>query len=41
MLVLLWNLSDAIRGYLRHYTPTNVAIDMARSQTRRDARSRW
>ena len=27
MLVLLWNVSAAIRGYLRFYMPTNRALD--------------
>lgn len=32
MLTLMWNLSAAIRGYLRSYMPTNVAIDLLRSR---------
>ncbi|CAN5123427.1 hypothetical protein BH09ACT10_BH09ACT10_00410 [soil metagenome] len=32
MLTLLWNLSAAIRGYLRFYTPTNRAVDWLRTQ---------
>lgn len=31
MLVLLWNVSAAIRGYLRFYMPTNRALDWLRS----------
>jgi hypothetical protein len=31
MLSLLWNLSSAIRGYLRFYMPTNRAVDWLRS----------
>jgi hypothetical protein len=31
MLSLLWNLSAAIRGYLRFYMPTNRAVDWLRS----------
>jgi hypothetical protein len=31
MLGLLWNLSAAIRGYLRFYMPTNRALDWLRS----------
>ena len=31
MLSLLWNLSAAIRGYLRFYMPTNRAVDCLRS----------
>ncbi|WP_432990838.1 hypothetical protein [Dactylosporangium sp. CA-233914] len=31
MLTMLWNLSAAIRGYLRFYMPTNRAIDWLRS----------
>ena len=31
MLTLLWNLSAAIRGYLRFYMPTNVALDYLRT----------
>jgi len=31
MLTLLWNLSAAIRGYLRFYMPTNRIIDWLRS----------
>lgn len=30
MLALLWNLSAAIRGYLRFYMPTNRALDWLR-----------
>lgn len=32
MLTLMWNLSAAIRGYLRFYMPTNIAIDMLRTR---------
>ena len=32
MLTLLWNLSTAIRGYLRFYMPTNIAIDWLRTR---------
>jgi hypothetical protein len=32
MLTLLWNLSAAIRGYLRFYMPTNRAVDWLRTQ---------
>jgi hypothetical protein len=31
MLTLLWNLSVAIRGYLRFYMPTNRAVDWLRT----------
>lgn len=31
MLVLLWNLSAAIRGYLRFYMPSNQVIDWLRT----------
>lgn len=31
MLTALWNLSAAIRGYLRYYMPTNRAVDWLRS----------
>ena len=31
MLSLLWNISAAIRGYLRFYMPTNRALDWLRS----------
>lgn len=31
MLTMLWNLSAAIRGYLRFYMPTNRAIDWLRT----------
>ena len=31
MLALLWNLSAAIRGYLRFYMPTNRAVDWLRT----------
>jgi hypothetical protein len=31
MLTALWNLSAAIRGYLRFYMPTNRAIDWLRT----------
>lgn len=31
MIALLWNLSVAIRGYLRCYMPTNHALDWLRS----------
>lgn len=31
MLIVLWNLSAAIRGYLRFYMPTNRAVDWLRS----------
>lgn len=31
MLMLLWNLSAAIRGYLRFYMPTNRAVDWLRT----------
>lgn len=31
MLVLLWNVCAAIRGYLRFYMPTNRALDWLRS----------
>ena len=32
MLSMLWNLSAAIRGYLRFYMPTNRAIDWLRTE---------
>lgn len=31
MLTMLWNLSAAIRGYLRFYMPTNRALDWLRT----------
>jgi len=31
MLTMLWNLSAAIRGYLRFYMPTNRVVDWLRS----------
>lgn len=31
MLIALWNISAAIRGYLRFYMPTNRAVDWLRS----------
>jgi hypothetical protein len=31
MLALLWNVSAAIRGYLRFYMPTNRALDWLRT----------
>lgn len=31
MLALLWNISAAIRGYLRFYMPTNRALDWLRT----------
>lgn len=31
MLTLLWNLSAAVRGYLRFYMPTNIALDLLRT----------
>jgi hypothetical protein len=31
MLTLLWNLSAAIRGYLRFYMPTNRVVDWLRT----------
>ena len=31
MLALLWNLSAAVRGYLRFYMPTNRALDWLRT----------
>lgn len=31
MLTALWNLSAAIRGYLRFYMPTNRSVDWLRS----------
>jgi hypothetical protein len=31
MLTLMWNLSAAIRGILRFYMPTNIAIDLLRT----------
>ena len=31
MLMLLWNVSAAICGYLRSYMPTNLAIDLLRT----------
>ncbi|MGL5825369.1 MAG: hypothetical protein ACRCYU_11215 [Nocardioides sp.] len=32
MLTALWNLSAAIRGYLRFYMPTNRAVDWLRGR---------
>ncbi len=31
MLAMLWNVSAAIRGYMRFYMPTNRALDWLRS----------
>lgn len=31
MLALLWNVSAAVRGYMRFYMPTNIAIDFLRT----------
>lgn len=31
MLALLWNISAAVRGYLRFYMPTNRALDWLRT----------
>ncbi|MBJ7353933.1 MAG: hypothetical protein JHC98_03835 [Thermoleophilaceae bacterium] len=31
MLTMLWNLSTAIRGYLRFYMPTNRAVEWLRT----------
>ena len=31
MIASFWNLSAAIRGYFRHYMPTNRAIDWLRT----------
>lgn len=31
MLTLLWNLSTSLRGFLRFYMPTNIAIDWLRT----------
>ncbi|WP_082748175.1 hypothetical protein [Nocardioides jensenii] len=31
MLALLWNISAALRGYLRFYMPTNRALDWLRT----------
>jgi hypothetical protein len=31
MLALLWNISAAVRGYLRYYMPTNRALDWLRT----------
>ncbi|WP_460834000.1 hypothetical protein [Nocardioides hungaricus] len=31
MLIALWQLSTAIRGYLRYYMPTNRAVDWLRT----------
>lgn len=31
MLTLMWNLSSAIRGYLRYYMPTNIVVDLLRT----------
>jgi len=28
----MWNLSAAIRGYMRFYMPTNIAIDLLRTR---------
>ena len=33
MLTMLWNLSAALRGYLRFYMPTNRLVDWLRSAT--------
>ena len=34
MLMLLWNVSATIRGYMRFYMPTNIAIDTLRTPRR-------
>jgi hypothetical protein len=31
MLVMLWNVSAAICGYMRFYMPTNIAFDLLRT----------
>lgn len=31
MLSMLWNISAALRGYMRFYMPTNIAIDLLRT----------
>ncbi len=31
MLTLMWNISAAIRGYMRFYMPSNIAIDLLRT----------
>lgn len=32
MLTLMWHLSTAIRGYLRFYMPSNIALDLLRTR---------
>lgn len=32
MLTLMWNISATIRGYMRFYLPTNIAIDLLRAR---------
>lgn len=32
MLTLIWNLSAALRGYLRFNVPTNIALDLVRTR---------
>ena len=32
MIALMWNLSTAVRGYLRYYMPTNVLLDRIRTR---------
>lgn len=32
MIALMWNVSTAIRGYLRCYMPTNIVLDLIRTR---------
>ena len=32
MIALMWNVSTAIRGYLRYYMPTNIVLDLIRGR---------
>lgn len=32
MIALMWNVSTAIRGYLRTYMPTNIVLDLIRTR---------
>ena len=32
VLAPMWNLSAAVRGYMRYYMPTNIAIDLLRTR---------
>lgn len=32
MIALMWNVSTALRGYLRYYMPTNILLDLIRTR---------